>query len=150
LNRNYDFVDEIRDLVYGPGSLAEGSRGTVTVFLDDVRITTNVPGSESARALGTRVSVEVRNTVLEQGTTWIDRAFVVSDWYISAYQPIVDVNGDRVGMLYAGYLEAPFRSDLYRGIAATAAVVIAGPCGACNGCRRAQTDWKLESAQRAW
>ncbi len=126
LNRNYAFVDEIRDLVYGPGSLAEGSRGTVTVFLDDVRITTNVPGSEDARALGTRVSGEVRNTVLEQGTTWIDRAFVVDDWYISAYEPIVDVHGKRVGMLYAGYLEAPFRSDLYRGIAVTAAVVLAG------------------------
>lgn len=126
LNRNYGFVDEIRDLVYGPGSLAEGSRGTVTVFLDDVRITTNVPGTDDARALGTRVSVEVRNTVLDRGTTWIDRAFVVNDWYISAYQPIVDVYGDRVGMLYAGYLEAPFRQDLYRGIVVTAAVVLAG------------------------
>ncbi len=126
LNRNYGFVDEIRDLVYGPGSLAEGSRGTVTVFLDDVRITTNVPGSEDARALGTRVSLEVRNTVLESGRTWIDRAFVVNDWYISAYQPIVDVHGERVGMLYAGYLEAPFRKDLYNGIALTAAVVLAG------------------------
>jgi len=91
-----------------------------------VRITTNVPGSDDARALGTRVSGEVRNTVLEQGETWIDRAFVVNDWYISAYHPILDVYGERVGMLYAGYLEAPFRSDLYRGIAAIAAVVIAG------------------------
>ncbi len=126
LNRNYAFVDEIRDLVYGPGSLAAGSRGTVTVFLDDVRITTNVPSSDDTRALGTRVSVEVRNSVLEQGVTWINRAFVVNDWYISAYQPIVDVYGDRVGMLYAGYLEAPFRNDLYRAIALIAAVVLAG------------------------
>jgi len=126
LNRNYAFVDEIRDLVYGPGSLAKGSRGTVTVFLDDVRITTNVPSSDDTRALGTRVSKEVRNTVLEQGTPWIDRAFVVNDWYISAYEPIVDVFGDRVGMLYAGYLEAPFRNDLYRAILASAAVVLAG------------------------
>ena len=126
INRNYAFVDEIRDLVYGPGSLAEGSRGTVTVFLDDVRITTNVPSNDDTRALGTRVSVEVRNTVLEDGTPWIDRAFVVNDWYISAYEPIIDVFGDRVGMLYAGYLEAPFRNDLYRGIALIAAVVLAG------------------------
>lgn len=126
LNRNYAFVDEIRDLVYGPGSLAKGSRGTVTVFLDDVRITTNVPSSDESRALGTRVSREVRNTVLEQGTPWIDRAFVVNDWYISAYEPIVDVFGNRVGMLYAGYLEAPFRNDLYKAILISAAVVLAG------------------------
>ncbi len=126
LNRNYDFVDHIRDLVYGPGSLAEGSRGTVTVFLDDVRITTNVPGNDQSRALGTRVSVEVREAVLDNGTPWIDRAFVVHDWYISAYEPIVDVNKDRVGMLYAGYLEAPYKSDLNKAIMLLSGVVIAG------------------------
>ena len=126
LNRNFAFVDEIRDLVYGPGSLAPGSRGTVTVFLDDVRITTNVPQSDTSRALGTRVSAEVRNTVLEKGVPWIDRAFVVNDWYISAYEPIVDVNGRRVGMLYAGFLEAPFKRDLMKALALLSVLVLAG------------------------
>ncbi|MBX2837977.1 MAG: cache domain-containing protein [Gammaproteobacteria bacterium] len=128
LNKNFGFVDEIRDLVYGPGSLAIGSRGTVTVFLDDVRITTNVPGSREDRALGTRVSTEVRNTVLQKGEQWIDRAFVVNDWYISAYEPIIDVNGNKVGMLYAGYLEAPFRSDMERAVTWLAGIALAGAC----------------------
>jgi len=126
LNRDFGFVDSIRDLVYAPGSLAPGSIGTVTVFLDDVRITTNVPSRVATRALGTRVSAEVRDTVLKQGNSWTDRAFVVNDWYISAYEPIVDVNGDRVGMLYAGYLEEPFRHDLYKAIAVLSGLVLAG------------------------
>lgn len=109
LNTNFRFVDGIRDLVYGPGSLPEGSIGTVTVFLDDVRISTNVPLRPGERALGTRVSDEVRTQVLDHGRVWIDRAFVVNDWYISSYEPIIDVDGERVGMLYAGYLEAPYR-----------------------------------------
>lgn len=113
LNRNFKFVDSIRDLVYAPGSLMEGSLGTVTVFIDDVRITTNVPAKSGERALGTRVSNEVRTQVLEQGKNWIDRAFVVNDWYISAYEPIYDVDGERVGILYAGFLESPF-SQLHR------------------------------------
>ncbi|MDJ0957740.1 MAG: cache domain-containing protein [Arenicellales bacterium] len=108
LNRNFSFVDDIRDLVYGEGSLPEGGWGTVTVLLDDVRISTNVPLREGERALGTRVSKEVRDHVLGDGREWIDRAFVVNDWYISAYKPILDVFGDRVGMLYTGYLESPF------------------------------------------
>jgi two-component system NtrC family sensor kinase len=111
LNNNFEFVDAIRDLVYGPGSLLEGSIGTVTVLLDDVRITTNVPLRPSERALGTRVSNEVRTQVLDHGEVWLDRAVVVNDWYISAYEPIIDVNGKRVGMLYTGYLEAPYRSS---------------------------------------
>ena len=116
LNSNFGFVDAIRDLVYGPGSLPEGSIGTVTVFLDDVRISTNVALNPGERALGTRVSNEVRKYVLEQGEVWIDSAFVVNDWYISSYEPIVDINGVRVGMLYAGYLEAPFRAALWKAL----------------------------------
>lgn len=117
LNNNFEFVDAIRDLVYGPGSLPAGSIGTVTVFIDDVRISTNVPVRPGERALGTRVSDEVRTRVLDRGETWIDSAFVVNDWYISSYEPIVDVHGERVGMLYAGFLEAPFRAALWRALA---------------------------------
>ena len=117
LNGNFAFVDGIRDLVYGPGSLLAGSIGTVTVFLDDVRISTNVPLRKGERALGTRVSDEVRTRVLDLGRKWIDRAFVVNDWYISAYEPIVDTAGRRVGILYAGYLEAPYRRALFGALA---------------------------------
>ncbi len=124
LNGNFAFVDEIRDLVYGPGSLPAESIGTVTVFLDDVRISTNVPLEPGQRALGTRVSKEVRNRVLEQGEVWINRAFVVNDWYISAYQPIYDVNGERVGMLYSGFLEAPYRREIWQTVAVLAAAVL--------------------------
>ena len=116
LNNNFTFVDAIRDLVYGPGSLPEDSIGTVTVFLDDVRISTNVPRLAGKRALGTRVSDEVSQAVLDKGETWINRAFVVNDWYISAYEPIVDIDGRRVGILYAGYLEAPFRAALWKAL----------------------------------
>jgi len=126
LNRNFRFVDEIRDLVYGPGSLAPGSIGTVTVFLEDVRISTNVPGGSTLRALGTRVSAEVRNDVLVNREIWIDRAFVVSDWYISAYEPIIDVNGQSVGMLYAGFLEAPLRREMLNTILLLAAILLLG------------------------
>ncbi len=117
INGNFNFVDAIRDLVYGAGSLLEGSIGTVTIFLEDVRINTNVPLRPGERALGTRVSNEVRNKVLEQGEVWIDRAFVVNDWYISSYEPIINMGGERVGMLYAGFLEKPFRDSLWRALA---------------------------------
>jgi len=109
LNRNLDFIDTINNLVYRDQSLPDGSQGTATLFLEDVRVSTNVRLFEDVRALGTRVSAEVRARVLEEGRTWLDRAFVVNDWYISAYQPITDSFGKRVGMLYVGFLETPFR-----------------------------------------
>ncbi len=108
LNRNLGFIDEINDLVYPKGRLTEGSRGTATLFLDDVRVSTNVRLFAGRRALGTRVSVAVRDHVLRHGKVWQDRAFVVNDWYVSAYEPIIDSFGKRVGMLYVGFLEKPF------------------------------------------
>jgi two-component system NtrC family sensor kinase len=88
LNRNLNFIDTINALVYR----AKGSdrQGTATLFLEDVRISTNVRLFEDVRALGTRVSAAVRSRVLDEGLTWLDRAFVVNDWYISGYQPITD------------------------------------------------------------
>lgn len=126
LNNSIGLVDDIRNLAYGPESLPEGSYGTVTVFLDDVSISTNVPVSPGERALGTRVSEVVRASVLDQGHTWVDYAFVVNDWYISAYEPIVDVYGKRVGMLYTGFLEAPFRHAYYRTLGAALLLLLLG------------------------
>ncbi len=82
LNQNLGFIDTINDLVYRKDSLPEGSVGTATLFLDDVRISTNVRLFEDRRALGTRVSEAVRDRVLLHGETWLDRAFVVNDWYV--------------------------------------------------------------------
>ncbi len=113
LNRNLVFIDTINDLVYREASLPEGSQGTATLFLDDVRISTNVRLFEGRRALGTRVSSIVRSAVLGQGRVWLDSAFVVNDWYISAYEPITDTYGKRVGMLYVGFLETPFTQAKY-------------------------------------
>jgi len=39
------------------------------------------------------VSEEVYDKVLENGLNWYDRAFVVKDWYLSAYDPIHDISG---------------------------------------------------------
>jgi signal transduction histidine kinase len=134
LNRNLGFIDHINAIVYPQGALPFGSRGTATLFLDDVRISTNVRLFDSAdaaggsggngeqRAIGTRVSMAVRDAVLGRGHTWLDRAFVVNDWYVSGYEPLADGSGRRVGMLYVGYLEKPFTWLKYGVLAGIGAV----------------------------
>lgn len=108
LNRNLAFIDTINALVYLEEETGALRQGTATLFLDDVRVSTNVRLFEDVRALGTRVSAAVRGEVLGNGRTWLDRAFVVNDWYISGYLPLTDSFGTYVGMLYVGFLEEPF------------------------------------------
>jgi signal transduction histidine kinase len=128
LNRNLPFIDHINEIVYPEGSLPFGSRGTATLFLDDVRISTNVRlfgPEQDNRAIGTRVSQTVRDTVLGRGQTWLDRAFVVNDWYVSGYQPLAAGAGRRVGMLYVGYLEQPFTRLKYAALASIGLIFFA-------------------------
>ena len=46
--------------------------------------------------------------MIRKGQSWLARTFVVRDWYITAYEPIRDLNGKIIGMLYVGMLEAPY------------------------------------------
>lgn len=115
LNHDTRIVDHIRDLVYDKGTLPDRSIGAVTIFLDNVRIATNVPlhffprsPEQQGRALGSLVSEDVQRQVLQQGKLWVDRAFVYDDWFISAYAPLQDIRGKRIGMIYAGFSESPF------------------------------------------
>jgi two-component system NtrC family sensor kinase len=108
LNRKHDLVDRIRKAVFDIDTYDGKPLGTVTIFLWDTRIATNVIRMDSTRAIGTRVSEEVYKTVLENGERFGDRAFVVNDWYLSAYDPIRNPDGTIIGILYVGLLEKKY------------------------------------------
>jgi two-component system NtrC family sensor kinase len=130
LNQNYEIVDRVKDIVY-KGERYKGKEiGTVTIFQNDLRISTNVTDAAGQRAIGTRVSQEVFDAVLIRGVPWVDRAFVVNHWYITAYEPIKNITGQIIGMLYVGMLEKPYvdlRNSVmltFTGIAALCVVVL--------------------------
>ena len=102
LNNNLAMVDRIRDIIYG----SDG--GSATIFLGRTRVATTIRLKNGKRAIGTSVSDEVANAVLEHGEPWLARARVVDEWYLTAYEPILDHLGRPIGALYVGLLEAPF------------------------------------------
>ncbi len=108
LNRNYEIVDLIKNLIYKDAKYEGKEIGTVTIFMGDLRISTNVLDREGNRAVGTRAMKEVYGRVIEKGLPWSQRAFVVDDWYITAYEPIRDIEDKVIGMLYVGMLEAKY------------------------------------------
>jgi two-component system NtrC family sensor kinase len=108
LNRNFEIVDKVKETVYEEVIYEGKDIGTVTIFQDDVRISTNVKNNEGSRALGTRVTEEVYDQVVNHGEPWIGRAYVVNDWYITAYEPIRDVANKIIGILYVGVLEEKY------------------------------------------
>jgi two-component system NtrC family sensor kinase len=126
LNRDFEIVDKVKETVYEKVMYKNKDIGTATIFQDDVRISTNVKHDNGMRALGTRVTQEVYNQVVNEGEPWIGRAYVVNDWYITAYEPIKDVTDKIIGILYVGVLEEKY-NDIRQGTILTfVAITIAG------------------------
>ncbi len=108
LNKNYEMVDGIKKLLFKDERIGGFDIGTLTIFMDDIRISTNVKKSDGRRAVGTQVSMEVYRQVFEHGKVWLDKAFVVNSWYISGYSPIFNIDRKVIGILYVGILEEKY------------------------------------------
>ncbi len=99
IQNHFELVDQIQDLV----------GGTATIFqkIDDgfLRVSTNVKKLDGTRAVGTYIpnSSQVIQTIL-RGETFRGRAFVVNDWYLTAYEPL-RIDGEIKGILYVGVQE---------------------------------------------
>jgi two-component system NtrC family sensor kinase len=126
LNRNFQIVDKIKQTVFQDVKHGGRDIGTTTIFQDDVRISTNVLNTDGSRAVGTRAAADVYDQVVRQGQPWIGRAYVVNDWYITAYEPIKDINGASIGMLYVGVLEKKYTDIRRRTVAGFLSMSLVG------------------------
>lgn len=96
---DFEIVDEIRDK----------SVATVTIFQripqGYLRISTNVMKLDNTRATGTYIPYgsKVLETC-ERGETYYGRAYVVNDWYLTAYHPMY-IDGKVEGIIYVGIPE---------------------------------------------
>ncbi len=98
----FEVVDEIK--------LKTEQTATIFQKIDDgyLRISTNVLKADGSRAIGTFIpnSSEVVQSI-EKGITYFGRAFVVNDWYLTAYEPI-KIDGVVKGILYVGVREKDY------------------------------------------
>jgi len=98
-------VDTVKRLVGGTATIFQrmNNRG------DFVRVATNVENLDGTRAISTYIPAvnpdgqpnPVVSTVM-RGETYRGRAYVVNAWYVTAYEPIKDRNGNIIGILYVG------------------------------------------------
>jgi putative nucleotidyltransferase with HDIG domain len=97
INNNFSFVD----------SVDKDINVRTTIFLDNVRVSTTVPNEKGEKAVGTLLSIPVQEQVIKNGKSYFGRAYVVKDWYLTAYEPIRDLQNKVIGVLYVGIPEEP-------------------------------------------
>jgi two-component system NtrC family sensor kinase len=103
-NNDFTIVDRIKEVA---------GVDTVTIFFGDLRVSTNVLDLRGQRAVGTRVSQEVRDVVLIEGVGFTGPAYVVNENFITRYEPLRDHEDHTVGILYVGARQASFEELVY-------------------------------------
>lgn len=121
LNRDVAIVDRIKQTLYG-GEVYRGREvGEGTICLGDVRVATNAVVSGTQRAVGSLVAPAVRQRVLKDGVVRVNRADVLGETHLTAYEPIKNIEGEIVGMLCLGIPE-----ERYAGTGRQATLVFLG------------------------
>lgn len=118
-------VNEIQDIIFDDAFYNGKRVGTATIFSGPVRVATTVLLPSKKDAVGTVVSEDVAQRVLEQGKPWTGRALVVDTWYLSRYEPIRDPSGTIIGILYVGELEELYVDQKHSMVITGSLVVIA-------------------------
>ncbi|WP_166239396.1 methyl-accepting chemotaxis protein [Paenibacillus turpanensis] len=91
MNGNDDFVD----------SMSSITGGTVTIFLGDTRISTNVK-LNGERAVGTQADSKITDVVLKTGESFLGEADILGKKHLTLYRPIKDGTGTIIGMWLVG------------------------------------------------
>jgi methyl-accepting chemotaxis protein len=94
---NFEIVDQMQKMVGGTATIFQAAPGKM------VRVSTNVRRADGERAVGTYIDdTSPVYQACMRGETYRGRAFVVNDWYLTAYKPIKDPAGKVVAVVYVG------------------------------------------------
>ena len=102
------FVDDVSQSTGAAATLFQ----RINAEGDLLRVSTSVVGADGKRAVGTFIPAvnpdgkpnPVVASVLRK-ETFVGRAFVVDQWYLTAYKPILSPDGDVAGVLFVGLPE---------------------------------------------
>jgi methyl-accepting chemotaxis protein len=119
-------LDELVDTVGG------ASRGVATVFAGDTRIATSIRLEDGRRAVGTKLAQSpAYDTVVGRGQPFRGQVAILDQPHITSYEPLRDVSGRPIGILFVGLPTAQLDVviDRIQEQAALAAIVVTGLAG---------------------
>ena len=105
LNDNHDLVDKVKH-VFG---------GAATVFMKDIRVSTNILTESGRRAVGTKLQQGPAYAALfDKGESYRGETSILGVPYIAAYDPIKNSKGEVIGVLFVGAPKSDFFKAFYQ------------------------------------
>ncbi len=99
-NDNFEVVDKVKDI----------AGGTATIFMGDLRISTNVRRPDGGRAVGTRLAKgPAYDSALTNRKTFSGEVDILGTSFLAVYEPIIQPSNNAViGVLYVGIKKSEF------------------------------------------
>jgi methyl-accepting chemotaxis protein len=100
INGNFDIVDQVKAI----------AGGTATIFMGDLRVTTNVLKPDGGRAIGTKLAAgPAHDSVFKARKTFAGTVDILGTPFLTIYEPIIDKgSGNVLGILYVGIKRSEF------------------------------------------
>ena len=98
INDNFELPDKLKALC----------GGTATIFMGDMRVSTNVLKDDGGRGVGTRLQGPAYDAVFKEGKSYRGEAVILGTTFFTAYDPIRDAKGDIIGAIYTGIKKSEF------------------------------------------
>jgi methyl-accepting chemotaxis protein len=93
LNGRLDLVDAVKNL----------SGASVTIFLGDTRIATNIKNPDGSRGIGTKLAAgAAHDAVLRDGRSYSGSTTILGVPYLAVYEPIRNAQAQTIGILFVG------------------------------------------------
>jgi two-component system cell cycle sensor histidine kinase/response regulator CckA len=98
MNGNFELPDRVKE-IFG---------GTATIFMGNVRVSTNVLKEDGSRAINTRLDGPAYQKVIVKGEPYRGETSIFGVPYFAAYEPLRNSRGEVVGALYVGVNQSDF------------------------------------------
>lgn len=98
INGNFELPDKVQE-IFG---------GVATVFQGDTRVSTNVLDDRGLRAVGTKLIGPAYDAIFREGKPYRGETVILKTPYLTAYDPIRDVKGRIIGILFVGVEKSAF------------------------------------------
>jgi len=98
VNGNFELPDRVKE-IFG---------GTATIFMGNVRVSTNVLQADGSRAINTRLDGPAYQAVIVRGEPYRGETTIFGIPYFAAYDPLRNSKGEVIGALYVGVKQSDF------------------------------------------
>ncbi len=127
INDNLTIVNEIQSIIGGKAAVYQ-LKDFEGVRKEDINtsgwiykqafygVSTNVIDDDGEGSLGSIVSESIYDSAMDWSTSY-SRTWIADGWYMTAYDPIIDEDGEIVGILFIGLEESDFQTSLLKNLA---------------------------------